>query len=68
MGSFAVQGSESAEESLLQRLLGRRNVADERKRGAQGPCLVTLKELGEAILLASSAAGNQVFVRIAHVC
>ena len=68
MGSFAVQCSKSTEERLLQGLLGRRNVADERNRGAQGPCLVTLEELGEAILLAGHAAGNQVLIRIAHVC
>jgi hypothetical protein len=68
MGPFAVQGSKSPKESLLKRLLGRRNVTDERTRGTQGPCLVAPKELGEAILLAGDAAGNQVLIRIAHVC
>jgi hypothetical protein len=29
---------------------------------------VAPKELGEAILLAGDAAGNQVLIRITHVC
>ncbi len=68
MGLFAAKGSKSTKERLLEGLLGRRYVADERNRCTERPRLVTQKELGEAILLAGQAAGNQVLVRIAHVC
>jgi hypothetical protein len=68
MGLFAVQGSESTKERLLEGLLGRRYVADERNCCTERPRLVTQKERGEGVLLAGQAAGNHVLVRIAHVC